>query len=429
MKKDHYDFDLEFQEYILASFVHDENFLIKHRDIIKPEYFDDEILCGIAQAVLSFFDKKKSMPDVASLSHNIKEFMMPGRKYGEYKETIENIYSKSGTNTAYYREQAVEFARRQAILDAVRQSKDLAEAGEYEEIASLVTRAVNTGIDYHDLTYDFFGNINERAKAYNERRKGSNTRITTGIPELDRLIQGGLDKGELGIVVAPPKHGKSTMLFNISASAVMAGYSVLHVNLEMKKKMVITRYDCRFLGTSMRSLHKKPKSFLKAMKILKKKLTSRLKVVEYPTKRLSLANLKSLVSSIDGLDMIIVDYADLMRPPRFMKDKRLELIEIYEQLRGMAGELDLPIWTASQSNRQSMGAKVITMDMIAEAFDKIAIADIAISVCQTVQEARIGKMRLYIMANRLGAGEEQIECDVDWKTATIRSSVEDDDDL
>ncbi len=241
------------------------------------------------------------------------------------------------------------------------------------------------------------------------------------------MIQGGLDKGELGIVVAPPKHGKSTVLFNLGASALMAGYNVMHVTLEMKKKLVATRYDCRLLGTSMRLLHKKPKSFLKTMRELRKKLQSKLHIVEYPTKRLTLSNLKSIASGVGNLDLVIVDYADLMRSPRHMKDKRLELIETYEQLRGLAGELDVPVWTASQSNRQSVGAKVITMDMTAEAFDKIAIADIAVSVCQTMQEAHAGKMRLYTMANRLGAGEEQIECEVNWDTATIKSVVDDED--
>ncbi len=166
-----YNFDIDFQEYILASFVNDEDFLVKHRDIIKPEYFDDEILCGIAQAVIAFFDKKRNLPDNTALSQEIRNHMMPGRKYGEYKDAIDNIFSKSGTNTEYYREQAIEFARKQAILVAVQQSHELIESGDYEAINDIVTKAVNTGTDYRDLVYDFFGDAGQRAVKYQEKRK------------------------------------------------------------------------------------------------------------------------------------------------------------------------------------------------------------------------------------------------------------------
>lgn len=419
--KTRYSYELDFQEHILASFVSDEQFLIKHMDIIHPEFFDDEILAGICNAVVEFFTVNKKLPDEVSLNHEIKTHMMPGRKYNEYKDCIRSVYKKIGVNVSYYRQHAIEFAKKQSIMDAVRKSRDLVEEGEYDQVQELITKAVQTGARYSDITYDYFAKYYSRAESYVAKRKGTTTRLTTGISELDKLTQGGLDKGELGIVVAPPKSGKSTTLFNFGAVGVMAGSSVLHVTLEMRRSMVAMRYDSRFVGYSMVELQKKPNGFVKAMKKLRNSMNGRLHIVEYPTKTLTMSSLKSIASGIKGLGLIIVDYADLMRPPRYQKDRRLELIETYEQLRGVAGELQVPIWTASQANRSAVGAKIVSMDMVAEAFDKIAIADLALTVCMTPVEAHSGRMRLFTAANRLGVSGEQIECSVNWKTATIRS--------
>jgi replicative DNA helicase len=426
----HYKFDLSFQEFVLASLIGDTKFLVKNREVLRPEYFDDEVLSGIAEASLHFFDKNKTLPDAAALCQEIKEFIAPGRKYGEYKEKIKDIFQKIGVNTSYYQQEASDFARRQAILDGIRQAQNFIESGDYDSVVSVIQKAANVGCITSDLIYDFFSHTKTRAIEYRKKHKdpGSDSRVKTGIQQLDELMQGGLDKGELGLIVAPPKHGKSTALFNLGANAVINGRTTLHVSLELKKSMVAARYDSRFFGGTIKDIQKKPKSFYKAMEQIRGKLVSKLKIVQYPTKSLSLATLKSIASQVDNLGMLIVDYADLMRPARHRDDRRFELIDIYEGLRNLAGEMEIPIWTASQSSRYSVGAKVIGMDMIAECFDKIAIVDVAIALCQTSTEAHANKMRLFMMANRLGESENQIECHVNWHTAVINSTAGEQED-
>lgn len=427
--KERYKFDLSFQEYVLASLIGDGKFLVKNREVLRPEYFDDEILSGIAEASLAFFDEHKSLPDHASLSQKVKEFIAPGRKYGEYKEKVKEVFAKVGVNTSYYQQEACQFAKRQAILGAIRESQGLIESGDIDKVVQVVQKAVSVGTNTSDLIYDYFNTVKSRARVYRDKHKNpeSDTRVPTGVQQLDELMQGGLDKGELGMIVAPPKHGKSTALFNVGANAVLRGVKVLHVSLELKKSMVAARYDSRFFGGTMKEIQKKPKKFYKAMKAVRAKIGPNLLIVQYPTKSLSMVGLKAIASQIEGLGLIIVDYADLMRPPRHRDERRFELIDVYEGLRNLAGELELPIWTASQSSRYSVGAKVIGMDMIAECFDKLAIVDVAIALCQTPTEAHANKMRLFLMANRLGESENQIECHVDWKTANIQSSVTEDD--
>ena len=102
------------------------------------------------------------------------------------------------------------------------------------------------------------------------------------------------------------------------------------------------------------------------------------------------------------VDMIIVDYADLLRPVRAQKEKRNELESIYEELRGMATEYKCPIWTASQTNRSGLNAEVITMEAISEAFNKCFVSDFIFTVSRTVDDKTANGGRVFVAKNRNG---------------------------
>ena len=101
-------------------------------------------------------------------------------------------------------------------------------------------------------------------------------------------------------------------------------------------------------------------------------------------------------------DLIIVDYADLLKPPRYFKDKRLELGNIYEELRGMSGDFNIPIWTASQSNRSGAETDVIVGEQISEDYQKIMIGDFIMSVSRKEVDNESKTARIFIIKNRFG---------------------------
>jgi hypothetical protein len=129
-------------------------------------------------------------------------------------------------------------------------------------------------------------------------------------------------------------------------------------------------------------------------------------VKEYPTKTASTQTIRNHLEklrmrSID-VDMIIVDYGDLLRPVRYLKEKRNELESIYEELRGIAAEYEAPVWTASQTNRSGLNAEVITMEAISEAFNKCFIADFIFTISRTIDDKVANSGRLFIAKNRNG---------------------------
>ena len=100
--------------------------------------------------------------------------------------------------------------------------------------------------------------------------------------------------------------------------------------------------------------------------------------------------------------MIIVDYGDLLRPVRYLKERRNELESIYEELRGTAQIFECPIWTASQTNRSGLNAEVITMESISEAFNKCFVADFIFTISRTIEDKNNNEGRAYIAKNRNG---------------------------
>jgi hypothetical protein len=118
--------------------------------------------------------------------------------------------------------------------------------------------------------------------------------------------------------------------------------------------------------------------------------------------------------------MVLVDYADLLRPVRSSGEKRHELEETYEGLRGLAQTYEFPIWTASQTNRGGLNAEVITMEAISEAFNKCFVADFIFSLSRTVQDKQQNQGRLFVAKNRNGPDGLVFNAFVDWSDVSIR---------
>ncbi len=129
-------------------------------------------------------------------------------------------------------------------------------------------------------------------------------------------------------------------------------------------------------------------------------------IKEYPTKTASVSTLRSHLEKIkkseQEIDMIIVDYADLLKGTSRHKEKRHDLESIYEGLRALAQEFKCPVWTASQTNRSGLNAEVVTMESISEAFNKCFVADFICSISRTIKDKNANTGRIFIAKNRNG---------------------------
>ena len=213
-------------------------------------------------------------------------------------------------------------------------------------------------------------------------------------------MDGGLGRGELGVIVAPAGIGKTWMLQTIASNACKSGLSIVHYTLELNQEYVGLRYDTIFSGTPTANI----KFYKDEVKKVVESIKGKLLIKYFPTKSASVqtlgAHLKQIELSGVDIDLVIVDYADILSGIGL--EKRHVLENIYEDLRGLAGEFEVPIWTASQANRSALEMEVIEADKVAEAYSKVMIADFVMSVSRKVEDKISHTARCHTIKNRFG---------------------------
>jgi replicative DNA helicase len=215
-------------------------------------------------------------------------------------------------------------------------------------------------------------------------------------------MDGGLGPGELGVVMAPSGIGKSWFLSKIACSALQRGIDVLHYTLELSESYVGQRYTTILtnIGTSE---HKDRKEEV-IRKI--KAVPGRVRIKYYPPQFASSKTLSAHIEKMRQIgfnpQLIIIDYADLMRASERSDSRHEELGTIYVEIRGMSGELGIPVWTASQTQRSSIQDEIIEADKIASSYEKIMNADLVISLSRKLEDKANNTGRAHIMKNRFG---------------------------
>jgi replicative DNA helicase len=227
--------------------------------------------------------------------------------------------------------------------------------------------------------------------------------VSTGWEVIDELMDGGLGPGELGVVMAPSGIGKSWFLSKIACSALQKGKNVLHYSLELSESYVGQRYTTILTGIQT-SEHKERKDDI----IRKIKSTpGRVRIKYYPPQ---FASSKTIAAHIEKLkqigfsaDLIIIDYADLLKSGNGNRDGLYaELGGIYEELRGLSGEMGIPIWTATQTNRAAIEHEVIGADSVGDSYKKVQTADFIMSVSRKTKDKLSNTGRIHIVKNRFG---------------------------
>ena len=295
----------------------------------------------------------------------------------------------------YIKDTALDFCRKQKLKEAMIKSVSLLQTSSFDEISAVINEALKLGSST-DFGYDYKADFEERFKLK------VRSPISTGWQTIDDLCRGGLGSGELGVVIAPTGAGKSMVLVHLGTQALKEGKTVVHYTLELAPTTIAQRYDSCMTGIPLGQLHACKDGIYETVKDIKGQLI----IKEYPTKSASpnvLRNhLERLYQRDIKPDLIIVDYADLLRPNVVRKEKRHELETIYEDLRAIAQETKCPCYTASQTNRSGLNAEVITMEAISEAFNKCFVADFIFSVSRTIQDKNTNGGRIFVAKNRNG---------------------------
>ena len=385
-----------FQTKVLSSLIADVRMLDTLSEIIHPKFFESEANKWIADEVISYYNEFKKSPTLDVFKVEVSKLDDKGFQKNVV-EQLKSVFTQVGdSDLEYVKKEFSSFCINQNLKNAIVQSVDLLKAGNYDRIKDLVDKAMKVGVD-SDLGHDYLLDFEERTEEVNR-----NT-VPTGWDCINELMDGGLGPGELGVAVAPSGVGKTWVLCALGAAAVKAGLNVVHYSLELSEHYVGQRYDTVFTQIPSADVKEK-KEFVKE-KI--SRLRGKLLIKYFPPKGVSAkkieAHIEKMIAAGNRPDLIIIDYADLLLSHSNKSDSTYgEQGGVYIELRGMGGELGIPIWTASQTNRSGIDSEVIEADKVADSYAKVMNADFIMSISRKSKDKLNNTARFHIMKNRFG---------------------------
>lgn len=405
------EFGNEFQNKCISALLTDRSFVERIADILSSNYFETSAQKWIVDKIISYFLEYRDVPSALVLATELKEI---DEQLKLLKQSIADLLTicfshVDDSDLKYVKGQFLEFCRKQTLANAIYQSVDDLKKKDYESIKARIDRALKAGME-RNLGHDYALDLEKRMAA------SARDCIKTGWDLIDELMDGGLGKGELGFVVAPAGSGKTWLLTRFGAVAMRHGKTVLHVTLELNENYVGLRYDANFTGIPFQNI--KENADLVKRKI--ETIPGKLFIKYFPLKTVSSQGIKLFIDRLQMLhqikvDMLVVDYADILRPSIPMRDANsyTEAGSVYEELRAVAGELQIPVWSASQSNRGGHEIDVLQASNVADSYRKIMTGDFILSLSRKMEDKQEGIGRIHVMKNRFGADGMTFPCNFD----------------
>jgi len=411
-----------FHTKVLSCFVHDPKFFARVERYVRQEDFDslqDKFLFSL---IKRSYHKYHTQPTRDYMIEEVSTYLR-SKPYLENERSVWvhklHYVLTRHPDESYIKEKFEDLLRRSILNRTIKKTIEALDTAPWEQLKKDLLRALSVATpDGYEGVRVFnvrvFKNVSERIR---ERLCSGEMRVPTMIKPLDKIIGGGLSPGELGVIMALPGVGKSLCLVNIGFGCVLQKKKVVYYSLEMSSRKIVGRFDALISGVAHERLRESGEEVKKKVEELARDVGDTLIVKHFPTKR---AGVDSLAVHLDHLDrigfraeVILVDYISLLRSNGRFGSMYEEVGSICRDLRGLAGERNLVLWTASQANRQAVDADLVTPKHMAESFRVFADADVVVSLTQKPLERKIGRMRLTALKvrDRKGGWTETIETD------------------
>ena len=391
-----------FQIQLLNQIIVDKDFSRSIIDVIENNYFENKYFKIIIQMVKEYYSKYEHTPTFDTLEQITKSELQQELASKIVLDTLTKIKDAPTDGQEFVQEKALKFCKQQELQKAITKAQKVIDGGEFENydtLETLVREALQVG-ERQDGMEDVFNNLDE---VLNEDYRHP---IPMGIPGIDRLLKGGLARGEIGVILAPTGVGKSTLLTKISNHAFNLGYNVLQIFFEDNPKIIQRKHITLWTKVHPDELTTKKEEVMAKVKEIKDSMENKLILKKLPSDTVTMLQIKGQIRKMiaDGIkiDMVLLDYIDCVVPNKNLGDEWKSEGSVMRAFESMCHELDLVGWTATQGNRSSISSDVVTTDQMGGSIKKAQVGHVIISVAKSLQQKEMKLATIAITKSRIG---------------------------
>jgi len=392
----------QFQLQLLNQVIVDKDFSHTIIDVIENSYFENKYFKIIIQMVKEYYKKFDHTPSFETLEQVTKSELQQEIASKIVLDTIKKIKDVAIDGVGFVQEKALKFCKQQELQKVMTKAQKIIDGGEFENydtLEELVREALLVG-NKDTSMMDVFSNL-EQVLEEDYRHP-----IPMGIPGIDRLLKGGLAKGEIGVILAPTGVGKSTVLTKISNHAFNLGFNVLQVFFEDNPKVIQRKHFTLWTGIHPDDLSDQKEEVFAKLKEIDETMENRLIMKKLPSDTMTMLQIKNQIRKMvaDGIkvDMIVLDYIDCVVPDKNLGDEWKSEGSVMRAFEAMCHEMNIVGWTATQGNRASISSEVVTTDQMGGSIKKAQVGHVIISVAKTLQQKEMKLATIAITKSRIG---------------------------
>jgi replicative DNA helicase len=389
-----------FQQSLIKSIIEDKKYGETIIDVLERRYFENVSFKLIMENVRELFKTYNTIPNYDTVAQKIMaEGGNDSTKHVDTLEAIKNL----DVNTEYVQDTALNFCKQQNLKKKLKDVHNIIDNGEFEsynKIEDIIQKALQVGLINDDGT-DVFEDIDLALE------KDNRLPIATGIVGIDNLLEGGLGRGELGIVLAPTGTGKTTLLTKIANTAYNHGFNVLQIFFEDNPGNFKRKHYTIWSGISPKDQPENAEEVKEKVKEAEIQSKGGIKLLKLASDNVTISEIKSKVRKLisDGfkIDLLLIDYVDCISPERSVNGEEWKGEgSIMRSLESMTGEFDIAIWTATQGNRESISSEVVNSDQMGGSIKKAQIAHVIVSIAKTLEQKENNLATLTLLKSRIG---------------------------
>jgi replicative DNA helicase len=417
-----------FQEKVMQALLTDRQWATQFIEVFNvEETLEPVYLKLIANKFIGYYNQYKEFPTMELLITIIKDDLSNAQDIVLREQChtfLQKVIKNEELNDLpWIKDKAFTFCRQQLLKKALSESVDIILTDKYETVVDIMKTAIAAGMA-SSAGHDYNNDIDARYSVTFRHP------IATGIDALDekKVMAGGLGAGEIGIVVAPSGVGKSHLLTHFGAQALLKGKNVYHYTMELNERYVGIRYDSHLTEINSSDCID-AKDLIKDFFEANKDHLGRLIIKEFPARSITCNTIKAHIEkmSYKGIkpDLIIIDYAGIIRSTERYDLPRLEMQYVIQEIRKMAKELDCPVWTALQSNKDGAKSDIVDLTNMAESYGQAAEADFVLGLQRLSTQKATGLGTLFVAKNRFGIDGLQFKVHVDTARSKLRVLTQD----